>query len=74
MTDRSQLRLSRAAHVLDIPVRTLRDYALTGRIQAIKIGKHWFVPVKEIHRIMEGGLEDGERQVISLLAQKRTGI
>ena len=48
------LRLT--AELLGIKVRTLRDWIVKGKIEAIKYpnSRMWFIPAREINRIKKG--------------------
>jgi hypothetical protein len=57
--EKKLLRISKAAEILDIPMRSLRDAALLEKINAVRVGSRWYVSPKEIDRIAKEGLKNG---------------
>ena len=43
--------LPEVAHRLGLKYRVVMDAALEGHIRAVRIGRHWYVPVAEVERL-----------------------
>jgi excisionase family DNA binding protein len=44
------------AELLQLNIRTVRNYCRNGNIKATKFGKDWRIPKSEIERMYEGGV------------------
>jgi len=51
------IKLDKAAELLDMNGRTLRQYCLTKRVAGLKIGECWYLEPKEIDNIIKRAKE-----------------
>ncbi|MGA6973801.1 MAG: helix-turn-helix domain-containing protein [Candidatus Binatus sp.] len=48
------LSLPKAAHVIGVDVRRIRDAVERGQVRAVRIGSRLMIPRKAIERLVEG--------------------
>lgn len=53
LKQKKALRLKTIAEMYDMSERMLRNWCLTGRVRASKIGKQWFIRLIEIERVLD---------------------
>lgn len=59
------LTVKEAAQLLGVGERTFRSAAARGEVPAIRIGRRVVIPGLALHRLLEGGGENGERDTPS---------
>lgn len=53
--EKKLLKLRKAADMYSIPVTTLRDACILGKVQGVMIGARWYVEPKEMDRLAKEG-------------------
>jgi hypothetical protein len=59
--DKLLLKAAHAAALCDMSAKTFRDACLRGRIEAVRIGKNYFVRPQEIQRLIKEGYRENRQ-------------
>jgi excisionase family DNA binding protein len=54
-------RIQTVAKDYDLPIRTIREYCITKRIRASKVGKHWLIPAGEMDKLIRKGMNKRDK-------------
>ena len=63
-------RLDEVAELLKVTRRTMYNYIKSGKVEAVKIGKNWFISEKHLESLLEGKVGESKTYLEMLKENK----